>query len=65
LQVFIKKLPDLDLSEVPEVPEAPEALEVPEVLALLLGTSTIYESLRLASDARWLGRYIGLNVLFF
>jgi hypothetical protein len=41
LQVFIKKLPDLDLSEVPEVPEAPEALEVPEVLALLLGTSTI------------------------
>jgi hypothetical protein len=53
------------LSEVPEVPEAPEALEVPEVLALLLGTSTIYESLRLASDARWLGRYIDLNVLFF
>jgi hypothetical protein len=41
LQVFIKKLPDLDLSEVPEAPEAPEALEVPEVLALLLGTSTI------------------------
>jgi len=41
LQVFIKKLPDLDLSEVPEAPEAPEALEVPEVLALHLGTSTI------------------------
>jgi hypothetical protein len=41
LQVFIKKLPDLDLSEAPEVPEAPEALEVPEVLALLLGISTI------------------------
>jgi hypothetical protein len=41
LQVFIKKLPDLDWSQVPEVPEAPEALEVPELLALLLGTSTI------------------------
>ena len=58
----MKKLPDLDLSEVPEVPEAPEALEVPEVLALHLGTSTVEESLRFASEALWLRRYIALNL---
>jgi len=62
LQLFLKKLPDLDLSEVAEVPEAPEALEVPEIFALHLGTSTVEESLHLASEARWLGRYIALNL---
>ncbi|MEG4807639.1 hypothetical protein QUA82_07950 [Microcoleus sp. F8-D3] len=55
----MKKLPDLDLSEVPEVPEA---LEAPEIFALHLGTSTVEESLGLASEARWLGRHIALNL---
>ncbi|MEG4274342.1 MULTISPECIES: hypothetical protein [unclassified Microcoleus] len=50
------------MSEVAEVPEAPEALEVPEIFALHLGTSTVEESLHLASEARWLGRYIALNL---
>ncbi|MEG5064567.1 hypothetical protein QUB33_13185 [Microcoleus sp. B3-A4] len=45
--------------------EVPEALKVPEVFTLHLGTSTLQESLRFASEARWLGRYIGLNLLFF
>ncbi|MEG4447038.1 hypothetical protein QUB47_35380 [Microcoleus sp. AT9_B5] len=45
-----------------EVPEVPEALEAPEFLALHLGTSNVEESLGFASEARWLGRYIALNL---